>query len=211
MDGIVLKQEIKDAELLLGCWVQSDLKWGTQIANLKSKLAKRLACLAKLQHSCPYSLRKIIAEGVFNSLLLYCLPLYGGLDKKHIIEVQTLQNKAARLVCRAPPRSERSMLYDRLGWLTYNQLIAYHTVLMIKRVRMSREPKYLSDILMRDSRNGRIMMQNTTLTITAQSFCFRGSTGWNALPVDLREDENLHSFKKRLRYWIIENVPRFID
>ena len=71
--------------------------------------------------------------------VVYCIPLYGGLEKKHIQEIQVLQNKVARLVCHAPPRSKRTELYQRLGWLTFNQLIHYHTLISVFRLRAIRE------------------------------------------------------------------------
>ena len=75
--------------------------------------------------------RKKIAEGIFSSVLMYCLPLYGGCDVEHIKAIQVLQNKAAQIVCNAPPRSRRVPLYDSVGWLTVNQLISYHTLISV--------------------------------------------------------------------------------
>ena len=47
---------------------------------------------------------KAITEGIFNSTLVYCLPLFGGSDKVHVKDIQVLQNKAKQIVCHAPPR-----------------------------------------------------------------------------------------------------------
>ena len=211
MDDATLQQENSEVELLLGCQVQSDMKWNKQVASLKAKLMKRLNCLSHLRHGCPYHLRKTFAEGIFNSCLNYCLPLFGGLDKGQIKGVQILQNKAARMVCGAPPRSERTSLYDQLGWLTFNQLIVYNTLIMVKSVRDSKEPEYLSHILSRDSRNGRIMLQGWMLGATTQSFCFRGASGWNLLPREIRNENSMGIYKKRLKQWVLDNVPRFLD
>ena len=40
-----------------------------------------------------------------------------------INSLQLLQNKAANIVGRFPPRSHRSSIFDKPGWLTINQLI----------------------------------------------------------------------------------------
>ena len=207
----MLKQETAESEHLLGCQIQSDLKWTKQIQLLKANLVKRLACLSHLRYSCPFSIKKTVAEGIFISVMNYCLPLYGGLPKNKIQEIQTLQNKAARLVCGAPPRSDRSALFKHLGWLTFNQLITYHILLMIKRVRISKEPDYLYRLLSKDSRNGRIMVENTALSLATRSFCYRGANEWNKLPLELRRKDKIDSFKKALRKWIEENVPMFTD
>ena len=35
-------------------------------------------------------------------------------------------------------------MYDKLGWMTVNQLAAYHTILAVYRIRRSKEPAYNS-------------------------------------------------------------------
>ena len=68
-------------------------------------------------------------EGLFNSVLLYCLPVFGGLETGQLNKIQVLQNKAARLVLHAPPRAKRTEMFAKLEWFTINQLIHYHTLI----------------------------------------------------------------------------------
>ena len=79
--------------------------------------------------------------------MVYCLPLFGGCDKSEIKDLQVLQNKAAQIVMHAPPRSKRSDLYDKLEWLTVNQLIVYHTLITIFKIRQNKEPEFLAEKL----------------------------------------------------------------
>ena len=127
---------------------------------LISKLGKRLKGLNHLQYICPLGVRKIIASEMFTSVLVYCLPLYGGMEKNLIKEIQVMQNGPARLVYRAPLRLNRSLLLGKLDWLSVNQLIWYHSLLTVYRIRTSRVPEYLSSIVCRQSRNGRIVILN---------------------------------------------------
>ena len=124
MDGIVLEEDPMHSETLLGITIDANLKWHGQIKSLLEKLRSRLAGLAHVRHVLPYNLLKIVSEGVFNSVLGYCLPLFGGCDVGEIQDLQVMQNKAAELVTNSPPRSIRNPMYDRLGWLTVNQLIS---------------------------------------------------------------------------------------
>ena len=86
-------------------------------------------------------MRKIITEGIFNSVLVYCLPLYGGLGDGELKNLQVLQNKAAQVATLSPPRAERKIMFDTLGWLSVNQLIFYHTVISIFKIRSFKEPR----------------------------------------------------------------------
>ena len=187
MDNVVLEEDPSKCELLLGCQIAANLKWHQQVSRLLSKLRTRLTGLVYIKYICPFHIRKTITEGLFNSVMVYCLPLFGGLDKGHLKDIQVLQNKAARLVCHAPPRTRRSDLFAKLGWLSVNQLISYHTLLSVFKIRSTKEPEYLAQFLTNDNRNDRIVVPNQDLTLTMNSFAFCGSAQWNQLPLHLRK------------------------
>ena len=84
MDGLTLEEDPKKSEILLGCQIQADLLWHEQVRMLKTKLKKRLAGLAHIKFVLPFSKRKEVSEGMFNSVLVYCLPLFGGCDSQEI-------------------------------------------------------------------------------------------------------------------------------
>ena len=121
-----------------------------------------------------------------------------------------MQNKAARIVTRMPPRANRMQMYDKLGWLTINQLIFYHSVILVFKIRSSNQPDYLAKILRKDSRNSRIMIPNIELQLTQRSFPMRGSTNWNLLPLCVRKQEKIGNFKKLAKQWILSNIERFL-
>ena len=77
--------------------------------------------------------RKTIVEGVFNSVLCYCLPVFGGCNNAEIQMLQVQQSRAARLVLRMPLRTTRHLMPDKLGWLSVQQMMSYHTLLVIFR------------------------------------------------------------------------------
>ena len=211
MDNKLLKQDESKCEALLGCHIDADLKWHSQVSTLKTKLSKRLSGLLYLRHICSFQVRKTVAEGFFNSVLLYCLPLFGGLENYQIKDIQILQNKAARLVLGVHIRSNRLELFKELGWMSMNQLICYHTLINIFKIRLNKDPEYLAQFLCQDSRNGRIQVPRHNLALTSKSFCYRGADSWNRLPQRLRRSNKLGWFKIEVRKWIAENVPFLPD
>ena len=95
---------------MLGCELESNLKWHAQIDKLVKKLKKRLVGLVTLKYIVPYHTRNTITLGIFNSVLVYCLPVFGGCDKTEIKQLQVLQNKAAQIVTHSPPIGLREWL-----------------------------------------------------------------------------------------------------
>ena len=96
-------------------------------------------------------------------MLAYCLPLYGGMEKGDLCSMQVMQNKAARIAAAMPFRSSREAIFDKVEWLTVQQLISYNTVLLIYKIRQSKQPEYLAEKLKDDSRNGRILLPKVDL------------------------------------------------
>ena len=119
------------------------------------------------------SKKKIIVQGVFNSVLCYCLPLFGGCNNSEINVLQVQQNKAAQIVLNRQPRTNRDLMFDKLKWMTVSQLIAYHTIITVYRIRMSGTPENLALLLCRDNHNGHIIMKNPKLF--RDSFTYRGA------------------------------------
>ena len=211
MDGYILKESEDKVETLLGVEVEPTLKWHRQVQLVVAKLKKRLTGLASLSCILPFNLRKRVSEGIFTSVLVYCLPLFGGCEKYEMEALQIMQNKAARLLTHSNIRTKRKEMFAHLDWLTVNQLVFYHTVLAIFRIRTSKEPEYLHTIMSRDNRAERIIIPNTTLTLAKKSFCYRGAAQWNSLPPRIRNTKKIGLFKTQVRGFIKTNVPQFIQ
>ena len=211
MDGCQLLESKDKFETLLGCQVEPNLKWHKQVEELIKKLKKRLTALQNLRNIIPFHLRKRITEGIFSSVLAYCLPLFGGCDKFEIEALQVMQNRAARLVTHSQLRTSRQEIFSQVGWMTVNQMVFYFSAISTFRIRQSREPEYLSDIMTSDNRAGRIIIPNTNLTLAKDSYCFRASAQWNTLPEHIRRNPRISQFKSQLKQWVLLNVARFVD
>ena len=125
MDGFTLEESRDKVETLLGCQIEPGLKWHKQVDELLGKLRKRLTGLAHLRNIIPYNLRKTITEGMFTSVLAYCLPVFGGCDKDELLSLQVMQNKAARLVTHFPlraPRKEMTYVFIFLIGCSFGEL-----------------------------------------------------------------------------------------
>ena len=211
MDGVRLKESAEKSELLLGCYIEPNLRWHKQVDAVLKKLQQRLNTLEKLKYILPFDKKKLIVEGIFTSVLSYCLPVYGCCDKVEVQALQVLQNKAARLVTNSGIRTNRKELFEKTGWMTVKQLIYYHTSLCTFRVRSSNEPEYLAEVMNNNNRRNKIIIPHSRLSLAMNSYCFRGSTQWNALPEAVRTTSSMNCFKKQLKTWIHSNVPQFDD
>ena len=143
-------------------------------------------------------------------MLSYCIAVWGGAAKGDIENLQVIQNRAAQLVLNIRGwRISRQDLYNSLGWLTVHQLSAFHRILAVFKIRKSKEPEYLANLLSRDNVRNKIIIPHTSLSLLKRSFIFDGAELWNCVPYSIRQIECSRRFKLELRKWILTNVPRF--
>ena len=210
MDGLQLKESEEKSEKVLGVYLQSNLKWSKHSKELQLRLKSRLLGLRKVQNILSLEKRKVVAQAIFQSVLSYCIAVWGGTVKGDIENLQVIQNRAAQFVLNIRGwRVHRQELYKNLGWLTVNQLVAFHRILAVYCIRKSGEPEYLADMLSRDNCRGNIIVPHTGLSLLKTSFVFHGAELWNRVPLVYRQIQCTRQFKLKLRQWILANIPRF--
>ena len=210
--------EKSESEKLLGAWIHEDMKWAEHILNNDESLVRslntRLGALKKVSKVASFRNRKMIADGIFMSKLVYLIPLWGGSSKGLIKSLQNLQNKAARAVSKMDWFTPTTELLRQCGWMSVHQLSVYHTLILVYKVMQVKAPKYLYTMFnteysykTRQADSGKI--RNTMipeLDISKDSFRWRATDLYNKLPVAIREINTLQSFKTATKQWVKQNV-----
>ena len=209
MDNTVINGSKDKFETLLGCRFQPNLKWSENISSLRSKLSSRIVGLDSIRRALPGHTLNTIATGWFNSVLVYCLPLFGGCAKGDLQDLQIIQNKLARLITYSPLDTNRRKLYEKLQWMTVNQLISYHTILAVYRIRANEEPEDLITYFKLENRNQNIIIPQSNMELYRKSFIYRSIRSWNLVPKSIRNIPTLMTFKRHLKNWIFKEVEMF--
>ena len=134
-------------EKLLGGLINQNLKWTEHILlndeSLLKKLGTRLNALKQIGKVADFKTRKMFADGLFMSKLIYLIPLRGGCEKFLIKALQVVQNKAARSVTRLGIFTPVKTLLKQCGWLSVHQLVFFHTVVLLFKKIHNLSPDYL--------------------------------------------------------------------
>ena len=90
------------SDKLLGGTIGQNLKFTDHIQNSEESmiklLNKRLGALKKVSKTASFKSRKMIANGLIMSKLVYLIPLWSGCEHYLLNSLQIIQNKAARVV-----------------------------------------------------------------------------------------------------------------
>ena len=141
---------------------------------------------------------KMISSGLFTSLVLYCIEVYGnvfGLDKldetkrkspaftkKDCSRLQILQNKALKIQMKLPRDYPTKDLLIKSDNLSIHQLIGYHTLVQVFKIVHNSKPKYLAekfkirnqveDQIAPQIQNNTLIVTNVTLSISRGGFIY---------------------------------------
>ena len=210
-------------EKLLGAKISNDFRWNLHIRDdefsMFRSLTSKINALFKISNFANFKTRKMVATGLILSTLTYIIQVYGGCSGYLLATLQVLQNKAARCVTRLPWMTPTSTLLTQCGWLSIKQLIMYHSLVLIYKVKMDKKPDYIyqhiGDMQGRNTRQEAERVGNNLLRdvrnmekeTAKRTFIPRTIEDWNSLPVRLREINSITLFKKELKQWIRESIP----
>ena len=136
-------------EKLLGCHISKDMAWSEHIKGNKDNLLKalnmRLGAVRKIKYLASFKNRKMIAEGMFMSKLTYLIALWGGCGVGLRKSLQSIQNKTAQAdaICDRSVSVSSKELLRQCVWMSLNQLIFYHSVLLVFKVKHNKHPRYI--------------------------------------------------------------------
>ena len=179
-------------------------------------LISRINALRKIRQISSFNTRKMIANGIVMSRLTYLIQLWGGCPQYLLDLLQTLQNKAARVVCNQGIYTPVRKLLENCGWMSMRQLVSFHRVLLMYKIRKESKPQYFAEKFRsdNDSQYKTRFIENTGVKKvrilknedSRSSFVPSSIDIWNKLPVEVRKTENVKAFKVNLMTWIKENV-----
>ena len=208
-----------DNERLLGAQISNNFTWNAHIQDDDKSMCKaltpRINALVKVSWSANFQTRKMIANAIVMSRLIYLIQIYGDAKDYLLSSLQVLQNRAARAVTRLPWGTETALLLNQVWWLSVNQLSDYHKLVSYYKIDRDEKPAYLSEKFKKNfNYNTRQKATNCLqVSITPKSGTSRDSFVhsttmlWNTLPVNLRKAASLQKFKAALKSWVNQNIP----
>ena len=211
--------EPSECEKLLGFWLHHDMKFAENILDngesLLRSLNTRIGALKLLGKVASFRTRRMIADGIFMSKLIYLIALWGGCAKYLTEALQKAQNRAARVVTKLDWTTPTAELLKQCGWLSVHQLVVYHSVVQVYKIIQEESPRFLFSMFSanynyktKQAQRGTLKHnRNLKLDLTKSSFRWRAAQSYDQLPLKLKNLKTLKEFKTATRKWVMENTP----
>ena len=206
--------EASKSEKLLGCQLHQDMKWTEHLRDngdsLIRSLNTRIGALKILGRVASFKVRRMIANGIFISKISYLIAVWGGCSQELLNQLQVAQNKAARVVTKLDWYTPTKVLLHQCGWLSVQQLVAYHSVVLVYKVLKTQKPQYLYSMFSsqyqydtRQAKSGMIKhTERPRLEMSLSSFRYRAAKIFNELPPEIRNKQTIQNFKIAAKDWI---------
>jgi len=146
-----------------------------------------------------------LVVALVTSHLDYCNSLLNGLSETHMLRLQRVQNTAARLICRIKKFEHISTSLQYLHWLPVVFRPRFKLLCIVFRALRGVGPLDLQELICpyRPTRSLRSESKNLlyvpachTATYGNRLFTVETAILWNDLPQEVRDAENLSSFKR---------------
>ena len=179
---------------VLGVTFDPALNFDTHISEICKSANYHLKALAHIRNLLSVSSANLIACTIISSRLDYCNSILNGLSSYNLNRLQTIQNRAARIVLGVGRRVSAEPLLRQLHWLPIVQRIKYKTALITFKTLHSHQPSYLSSLLvpyipsrtLRSSANNFLTSPRVSTVLQSRSFSVAAPHLWNSLPASLR-------------------------
>ncbi len=220
IDGIkVGEADIQPASMVTNLGVSQDpkLSMEQQVSKVCRNGFHQLYRLRKIRKYLSNEATQTLVHAFITSNLDYCNSLYTGMAAYLTAKLQRIQNAAARLVMRLPKFDHITGVMFELHWLPVAYRIRYKVLLITFKALHGMAPLCLTNMLCvhRSSHGRRSQNKNLNMlkvprtkrkTLGTRCFSYYAPTEWNKLPVDIRMDNSIESFKSRVKTFLFKEA-----
>ena len=176
INGSKIKQV--DRKDYLSLTLDEKLKWDKQVQEMCIKISSAISGI-KLARFLPVDALRKLYNSLAESRLRYFCMVWGNCGKILKNKLQSMQYRAARVVCKTAPETDNEVALENLGRLNVQQVIEYNTVLLIWKSKNGLAPTYTSDMFVpvktvhnHDTRNAEFGFHPTKKNLTAGTKSF---------------------------------------
>lgn len=191
----------------LGIIFDANLSLKNHITNLSQSVRFQLRNLGFIRKYLTKFAAEQLIHALISSRIDFCNSLFCNLPQKEINRLQRLQNCAARLLTYTKKYTSITPILRSLHWLPVDKRIIFKVLLLVFRALNTCGPTYLQDMLnfhrpsrvLRSTNSNLLQTPRVRHSWGERAFSHMGPKLWNDLPVTLRQNPSLESFKAELK------------
>ena len=196
----------------MGIIVDDSLTWNEQIGFISTKIKRNVGMMERVRDSIPKDSLITLYKSLVEPYFRYCNTVWGRCGKSYIDKLQTLQNRAARIVTRVSYEdADHAILLRELEWFSISQMTEYDSLSLIYKIKNGHAPGHTRQIFggcedIHNHNTRSVSSDNFDIKKmnTATRFAYSGAMAWNNLLESLKSSVSLDAFQRNLKKHILE-------
>lgn len=206
--GKVMKvNEIK----YLGLMIDHHLRWNVHAMYVVKRLRRLMYKFYQLRDILNKKNLLIIYNALIESILRYCITVWGGSYKNALKNLQVIQNSIIKIILKKNYRYSTDLLYTETGLFNVRLLYIYQALQWMTNIIDSNQENVLLSFPYntRSVSNQNIETPAMHKSHTQRHINFLGPKLYNLLPLNLKSIRKKQLLKKTLRIYLQENHQIF--
>ena len=197
----------------VGVWIDKHLDMSDHVNKIVAHSYKILKDIGSVRSMLTQDHTETLVHAVISSRLDYCNTLFYNMSRENTNKLQKVQNAAARIVVRKRKRQSISGSIRELHWLRVESRIIFKILLLVyKGIRGTSSKNLQLDFKTHNCRPEDFLMLKTSFCKTKygkRMFKYHAPRLWNALPLHIRTEEKIDSFKKMVKTLLFKDTDSF--
>ena len=215
VENIVLPSE--DNLNVLGINLDAKMKFDKHISNIAKRASQQINVLQRLSKFLCFDSRLLVYNSFISSNFKYCPVTWMFCGKSNVSKLEKIQERALRFVYR-DMSSSYEFLLQKGRFLSLSMFRVYFLAVEVYKCVRGSNPPYLNDLFQKQKLNYRL--RDTDLLVQSKfktyrfgykSFSYYGAKVWNTLALQIKQCDNLASFKYKLKLWCLGSDTCNID
>ena len=202
-----------DVVKLLGVYIDENLTFDEHVSTIVSSSFYHLSNIAKIRRYLSQADTEKLIHALISTKLDYCNSLLFGVKSSTLASLQSVQNRAARIVLGLKSNASvtDNMLKD-LHWLKIEERIVYKILLLTHKFFINCSPAYFNERLIIINHDERLLnVWYHTSVSGRRSFSYAAPRLWNCLPQEMRLLNNTDMFKSRIKTVLFTNMNNIMQ
>ena len=149
-----------------------------------------------------------LVQALVISSLDYCNVLYHGIEQTKLDQLQSIQNRACRIIFGLKRDVDVDSYLMKLHWLKIRERIIFKMLLLVYKSLIGLAPGYLAELLtynnISGSRAPSLHIPMISSPLGSRAFMCQAPKHWNELPCDIKCSVNVNVFKKKLKTYLFK-------
>lgn len=187
-------------EKFLGVHMDDKLQWSNQVDACCKKLSKIIYCLRIMSKYCDYQILITMYRSLIESVLAYCVNIWGHSSENNMLRLFRVQKQAVRLIANIKGSDTCKPYFITYNILTVPSLYIFKTILHLINNENIPQNKHIHKYNTRTKMDYHI--DQNRLTSTQKGTQYAGIKLYNHLPITIKESK---TFNKDLNKYLIVN------